>query len=57
MKKREKKFYSKPQIKEVNLVPQEAVLLGCKTTADSSGRTVGRNNCGNRDNFCETAVS
>jgi|GEM_PF-1728461 len=57
MKKREKKFYSKPQIKEVNLVPQEAVLLGCKTTADPSGKTAGQNNCGSRDNFCQTAVS
>lgn len=57
MEKGVKKPYAKPQVKQVNLVPEEAVLLGCKTTTSPSGKVAGGNTCGNRDNFCLTAVS
>ena len=49
--KKEKKFYQKPQIKEVKLVPGEAVLMGCKSTG-SAGSKAGRcqsvSTCNNR---------
>lgn len=57
MGKRVKKTYTKPQIKQVNLVPEEAVLLGCKSTADPSAKVAGGNNCGNRPDFCSAAGS
>jgi len=56
----EKKFrrpYRKPQMKQINLVPEEAVLVGCKSTADPSGKAAGSNNCGNRVDFCLAAGS
>jgi hypothetical protein len=57
MEKKLKRPYSKPQIKQINLVAEEAVLLGCKTSADPSGKVAGPNNCGNRNDFCSTATS
>ena len=39
-----RKFYQKPQIKQVNLVPEEAVLVGCKSSADPTGKVAGSNN-------------
>ena len=57
MEEKAKKSYKKPQIKQVNLVPEEAVLLGCKTAADASGKVAGVNNCGNRDDYCDLAAS
>jgi len=36
MTDKRKKFYSKPQIQQVKLVPEEAVLGGCKV-ADTGG--------------------
>ena len=32
-----KKSYKRPEIKAVNLVPEEAVLTGCKITMNASG--------------------
>jgi len=32
----EKKSYQRPEIKRVNLVPEEAVLTGCKTAAGTA---------------------
>jgi len=57
MEKRVKKTYARPQIKQVNLVPEEAVLLGCKSTADPSGKVAGGNDCGNKVGFCSAAGS
>jgi hypothetical protein len=37
-----KKKYQKPMIKTVELVPEEAVLLGCKTGANGAGNGVGK---------------
>ncbi len=57
MDKMNKKPYSSPEIKKVDLTPEEAVLTGCKTAASPTGKNVGANSCGTRDNFCSTAVS
>lgn len=38
-KGKERKYYKKPEIKQVKLVIDEAVLSGCKTTVgDTSGK-------------------
>ena len=42
-KEKNRKNYKKPQINQVNLVIEEAVLQGCKTSAGAPGK-VG-NNC------------
>lgn len=42
-----KKQYSKPMIKKVNLVMEEAVLIGCKVRSNDTGR-------GGRGNRCST---
>lgn len=39
-----KKSYSKPQIEKVQLVPEEAVLTGCKMAAPGSGKNSGKCN-------------
>ena len=52
-----RKPYQKPEIERVNLTPQEAVLVGCKTSASPTGKAAGRNNCSTRDYFCDQAVS
>ena len=52
-----RKSYQKPQIKQVNLVPEEAVLVGCKSPADPGGKLAGSNNCGTRADFCYAAGS
>lgn len=46
-----KKAYHKPEIKQVKLVPEEAVLQFCKTTVGSfkgPGRCVSVGNCQNK---------
>ena len=43
MEAKAKKPYEKPQIKQVNLVPEEATLQNCKTPGGSSGQ--GANAC------------
>ena len=55
--KKNKKIYETPEIKKVNLTPEEAVLTGCKTAASPTGKSAGSNSCATRDNFCSTAVS
>ena len=52
-----RKPYSKPVVKQIQLNAEEAVLAGCKTAASPTGRVAGGNNCGNRDLFCDAAVS
>ncbi len=52
-----RKSYQKPQIKQVNLVPEEAVLVGCKSSADPAAKVAGSNNCGARVDFCYAAGS
>jgi hypothetical protein len=52
-----RKPYSKPVVKQIQLNAEEAVLAGCKTAASPTGRIAGNNNCGNRDLFCDAAVS
>lgn len=45
-----KKRYKKPQIKRVELTPEEAVLSGCKTAtggARKAGRCVSKSTCDN----------
>lgn len=44
METNKKKAYQKPQLQEVKLVPEEAVLAGCKTTA--TARTGNSRPCG-----------
>ncbi|MBI5893814.1 MAG: hypothetical protein HZB79_09250 [Deltaproteobacteria bacterium] len=40
MEENKKKVYQKPEIQEVKLVPEEAVLTACKTTSSAkSGRS------------------
>lgn len=40
-KEKNRKNYKKPQINQVNLVIEEAVLAGCKTTAgDAAGKNM-----------------
>lgn len=38
METNKKKPYQKPQLQEVKLIPEEAVLTNCKTTTASAGR-------------------
>ena len=54
---KEKKRYQKPEIKKIDLTPQEAVSAGCKSTPTPTGRTAGSNNCGSKDNFCSTVIA
>lgn len=42
MEMNKKKQYQKPQLQEVKLVPEEAVLAACKT---ATGRTGGTRTC------------
>jgi hypothetical protein len=46
-----KRKYQKPEVKKVNLVPSEAVLVVCKVsmTAAGGGRRCAENNCATRD--------
>lgn len=44
-----KKTYRKPQIKQVKLVPEEAVLTNCKTTGTGQNRN---NDCSNPSQSC-----
>ncbi|MBU4305386.1 MAG: hypothetical protein KJ893_07200 [Candidatus Omnitrophica bacterium] len=55
--KKNRKAYQKPQVKKIDLTPQEAVLAGCKSTPSPTGRIAGSNNCGTRDNFCSTVIA
>ena len=41
-----KKPYKKPKIKRVKLIAEEAVLTGCRTTADRTGRACSNPGCG-----------
>jgi len=52
-----KKTYSSPEIKKIDLTPEEAVLAGCKTVASPTGKTAGPNSCANKDYFCYSTVS
>jgi len=45
METNKKKSYKKPQLQEVKLVPEEAVLTNCKTTASRSNRTCTNASC------------
>ena len=42
-----KKRYEKPQLQEVKLVPEEAVLAACKTADLKNARGCRSNRCGN----------
>ena len=57
MAMKEKKRYLGPEIRKINLTPEEAVLAGCKTVASPTGKSAGSNDCSTRDNFCSTAAS
>lgn len=48
-----KKVYQKPQIKQVNLVPEEAVLAGCKVATDPGAIGKGGNICGGASPVCQ----
>ncbi len=51
-----KKFYQKPQIKEVNLAAEEAVLAGCKNAVTPMvARVSGKRGC--NQNNCVTRTS
>lgn len=53
METNKKKLYQKPEIQEVKLVPEEAVLTACKTT---SGRGTTTRSC-RASNRCTGATS
>jgi hypothetical protein len=48
--KKGRRSYQKPQIKEVNLIPEDAVLQNCKSTGanSKSGRCQSAAACDNR---------
>lgn len=45
METNKKKKYEKPQLQEVKLVPEEAVLAACKNNARTRGSCTGVNRC------------
>lgn len=40
-----KKLYQKPEVKQIKLVPEEAVLTACKIAADGATNGSGANKC------------
>jgi hypothetical protein len=44
----EKRAYSKPQIKQVKLLIEDAILVLCRRNAGKSGRRCSAAACGNR---------
>ena len=56
MKEETKKEYQKPEFTRVKLVPEEAVLGGCKTIGAASGpeSNGSKPNCGLPDSGCLT---
>ena len=53
MKGKSKRLYNKPQINKVSLLPEEAVLLACKTVSgtdrsDGKCRSGGTRTCQNK---------
>jgi len=45
METNKKRHYEKPQLQEVKLVPEEAVLAACKTTASRANRGCTNSRC------------
>jgi hypothetical protein len=54
---RRKKIYSKPDIREVDLVPKEAVLQACKQTGTGSATRNNDGSCKNIAWSCQAAGS
>jgi len=52
-----KKAYESPEIKKIDLTPEEAVLSGCKSAASPTGKTAGPNDCSTKQDFCDITVS